>query len=286
MFFLRPAASAALASLPLFVAAPALAQQQTADAPPPDLNRDTVMVGVGAAVVPSYDGSDKSVLTAAPAVRGRVSGINFAVLGSRAWADLIADNNGPGWDFQAGPVVNVNLNRTSRIEDRQVAALGKVDTAIEAGGFVGLGKQGLITSDYDKLTVGVSYVHDVGTVHKSYVVSPSVSYGTPLSRKAYVLLNLSANYMGNGYAQTYFGVTPGGSARSGLPVYNARKGWKDWTLGAMGNVSLTGDLTHGLSLVGGVAYRRMLDDAAESPIVRIAGSRDQWFGALGLAYTF
>lgn len=286
MFFLRPAASAALASLPLFVAAPALAQQQTADAPPPDLNRDTVMVGVGAAVVPSYDGSDKSVLTAAPAVRGRVSGINFAVLGSRAWADLIADNNGPGWDFQAGPVVNVNLNRTSRIEDRQVAALGKVDTAIEVGGFVGLGKQGLITSDYDKLTVGVSYVHDVGTVHKSYVVSPSVSYGTPLSRKAYVLLNLSANYMGNGYAQTYFGVTPGGSARSGLPVYNARKGWKDWTLGAMGNVSLTGDLTHGLSLVGGVAYRRMLDDAAESPIVRIAGSRDQWFGALGLAYTF
>lgn len=286
MFFLRPAASAALASLPLFVAAPALAQQQTADAPPPDLNRDTVMVGVGAAVVPSYDGSDKSVLTAAPAVRGRVSGINFAVLGSRAWADLIADNNGPGWDFQAGPVVNVNLNRTSRIEDRQVAALGKVDAAIEAGGFVGVGKQGLITSDYDKLTVGVSYVHDVGTVHKSYVVSPSVSYGTPLSRKAYVLLNLSANYMGDGYAQTYFGVTPGGSARSGLPVYNARKGWKDWTLGAMGNVSLTGDLTHGLSVVGGIAYRRMLDDAAESPIVRIAGSRDQWLGALGLAYTF
>lgn len=285
MFFLRIAASAALVTLPLFAAAPAFAQQDAPDSPP-DLTRDTVMVGVGAAVVPSYDGSDKSVITAAPAIRGRVSGINFSLLGSRAWADIIADDNGPGWDFQAGPVVNVNLNRTSRIEDRQVAALGKVGTAIEAGGFVGVGKQGLITSDYDKLTVGVSYIHDVGTVHKSYLVSPSINYGTPLSRKAFVLLNLSANYMGNGYAQTYFGVTPGGSVRSGLPVYNARKGWKDWTLGAMGNVSLTGDLTHGLSAVGGVAYRRMLDDAAESPVVRIAGSRNQWYGAVGLAYTF
>jgi MipA family protein len=285
MSFLRTAASAALVSLPLFAAAPAFAQQQTADTPP-DMSRDTVTVGVGAAVVPSYDGSDKSVITAAPLVRGSVSGINFAVLGSRAWADVIADNNGPGWDFQAGPVVNVNLNRTSRIDDRQVSALGKIGTAIEAGGFVGVGKQGLITSDYDKLTVGVSYIHDVGTVHKSYLVSPSVSYGTPLSRKAYVLLNLSANYMGDGYAQTYFGVTPTGSAASGLPVYTARKGWKDWTLGAIGNVALTGDLTRGLSLVGGVGYRRMLDDAADSPVVRIAGSRDQWYGALGLAYTF
>lgn len=285
MFFLRTAASAALVSLPLFAAAPAFAQQDAPDSPP-DLTRDTVMVGVGAAVVPSYDGSDKSVITAAPAIRGRVSGVNFALLGGRAWADLIADNNGPGWDFQAGPVVNLNLNRSSRIDDEQVAALGKVKAAIEAGGFVGVGKQGLITSDYDKLTVGVSFTHDVGAVHKSYLVSPSINYGTPLSRKAFVLLNLSANYMGDGYAQTYFGVTPGGSARSGLPVYNARKGWKDWTLGAMGNVSLTGDLTHGLSAVGGVAYRRMLDDAADSPVVRIAGSRNQWYGAVGLAYTF
>lgn len=284
MSFLRTAACRALASLPLFAALPALAQE-SADAPP-DLTRDTVTLGLGAAVVPSYDGSDRSVLTAAPAVRGRVSGINFSILGSRAWADVIADNNGPGWDFQAGPVVNVNLNRTARIQDRQVSALGKIDAAIEAGGFVGVGRQGLITSDYDKLTLGVSYTHDVGTVHKSYIVSPSINYGTPLSRKAYVLLNLSANYMGNGYAQTYFGVTPQGSAASGLPAYAARKGWKDWTLGAMGNVALTGDLTRGLSMVGGVGYRRMLDDAADSPVVRIAGSRDQWYGALGLAYTF
>lgn len=284
MVSMRPAARRAAYLLPLLAAAPALAQQ-SADSPP-DLDRDSVTVGVGAAVVPSYEGSDNSVVTAVPGVRGRVSGINFTVRGNRAWADLIPTPGGPGWDFQAGPVVNINLNRTSRIGDRQVSALGKIKAAAELGGFVGIGKQGVLTSDYDKLTISVAYVHDVGDIHKSYVVTPSLDYGTPLSRKAYVGINVSADYMGDGYARTYFGVTPAGSLRSGLPVYGTRKGWKDWGVTGYANVSLTGDLTHGLSAIGGVGYSRLLNDAADSPIVRIAGSRNQLYGLLGIAYTF
>lgn len=288
MVSMRPAARRAALLLPLLAAAPAFAQQR-ADSQPDldlDLDRDSVMVGVGAAVVPSYEGSDNSVVTAVPGVRGRVSGINFTVRGNRAWADLIPTPGGPGWDFQAGPVVNINLNRTSRIEDRRVSALGKIKAAAELGGFVGIGKQGVLTSDYDKLTVSVAYVHDVGDIHKSYVVTPSIDYGTPLSRKAYVGVNISADYAGDGYANTYFGVTPAGSIASGLPTYRAGKGWKDWGVTGYANVALTGDLTHGLSAIGGVGYSRLLNDAAESPIVRIAGSRNQLYGLLGIAYTF
>lgn len=285
MVSMRPAAACAAILLPLLAAAPALAQQSGTDTPP-DLDRDSIMVGVGAAVVPSYEGSDNSVITAVPGVRGRVSGINFTVRGNRAWADLIPTPGGPGWDFQAGPVVNINLNRTSRIDDRQVSALGKIKAAAELGGFVGIGKQGVLTSDYDKLTVSVAYVHDVGDIHKSYVVTPAIDYGTPLSRKAYVGINVSADYVGDGYAQTYFGVTPAGSFRSGLPAYRAGKGWKDWGVTGYANVALTGDLTHGLSAIGGVGYSRLLNDAADSPIVRIAGSRNQLYGLLGIAYTF
>jgi MipA family protein len=269
--------------LALLIASPALAQQGEAV---PDLNRDSITIGAGGAVVPSYEGSDQSVVTAVAGARGRVSGINFTVRGNRAWADLIPTDGGPGWDFQLGPVVNVNLNRTARIKDPQVAALGKIKAALEAGGYVGIGKQGVLTSDYDKLTVSVAYVHDVGDIHKSYVVTPSIDYGTPLSRKVFVGINLSADYIGDGYADTYFGVTTAGSVASGLPAYRAGKGWKDWSVGGLVNVSLTGDLTHGLSALGGVGYSRLLNDAASSPIVSVAGSRDQWFGVLGLAYTF
>lgn len=274
--------------LPLLIAGPAFAQSEsgTQGIDPAALEGDRITIAIGAAAVPSYDGSDKTVITPVPAAMGRVSGINFTLLGNRAWADVIPTPAGPGWDLQLGPVAQINFNRNSRIEDAQVRALGKIPRAFEAGGYVGIGRQGVFTSDYDKLSISVAYVHDVGNVSRSYVVTPSVSYGTPLSRKSYVGLNISADYMGEGYANTYFGISPAGSLTSGLPAFDAHKGWKDWNLALMGMVSLTGDLTHGLALVGGVNYRRMLDDAGDSPVTSIAGSRDQWIGGAGLAYSF
>jgi len=276
--------------IPMLLAGPALAQEDPGRAAPAidpaELDGDRLTIGLGAAVVPSYEGSDKMVIAPVPAAMGRVSGINFTVRGNRAWADVIPTPGGPGWDFQLGPLVSINFNRNSRIGNSQVEALGKIPVAIEGGGYVGIGRQGVFTSDYDKFTFSVGYVHDVGKVHRSYVITPSLDYGTPLSRKAFVAINLSADYMGEGYADTYFSVTPAGSAASGLPVFSAGKGWKDWSLGAVAMVSLTGDLTGGLQAVGGVNYRRLLNDAGESPVTSIAGSRDQWAGVLGLAYTF
>jgi outer membrane scaffolding protein for murein synthesis (MipA/OmpV family) len=34
------------------------------------------------------------------------------------------------------------------------------------------------------------------------------------------------------------------------------------------------------------SYTRLESDFAESPVVSIAGSRNQWLGAVGLGYTF
>jgi outer membrane scaffolding protein for murein synthesis (MipA/OmpV family) len=275
-----------VALLSLFIATPALAQDETPRIDPAALEGDSLTIGLGLGAVPSYDGSDDTVLAVVPGVRGSLGGINFNLRGNRAWADVIPSGNGPGWDFQLGPIAQVNFNRNATIVDKQVKKLGKVDLALEVGGYVGIGRQGLITSDYDKLNISVGYVHDVLGTHSSYVLTPSIDYSTPLSTKAYVGLSFSGDYMGGGYADTYFSVDAAGSAASGLPVFSAGKGWKDWTVSALTNVSLTGDLTHGLSALAVVSYRRMLDDAAASPIVSIAGSRDQWVGMAGLAYTF
>ena len=76
------------------------------------------------------------------------------------------------------------------------------------------------------------------------------------------------------------------SLASGLPRFTTRKGWKNYSLGALATVSLTGDLLHGLKLVGGGTYTRLLNDFGRSPIVSIAGDRSQWQGVAGLAYTF
>ena len=95
----------------------------------------------------------------------------------------------------------------------------------------------------------------------------------------------SAEFVERGYGEAYFSVSPTESARSGLPIYTAGGGFKNWGVGAVAMRSLTGDLTGGLQLVGGVVYRRLSGDYADSPITRV-GSANQWIGALGLAYSF
>ncbi len=270
-------------ALTAFGAVPARAQDQ-----PADLYRDTVTVGAGVAALPDYEGSNDYRITPVPAAIGAIRGYGFVLAGNQLSIDLIKDRPGPVWDFQAGPIVQLNFNRcaSGSIDDLRVRALGKRAIAVELGGYVGIGKTGVLTSPYDKLSVTLGYRHDVGGVHDSGIWNPSITYFTPLSRKAAIGLFASADIVERGYAQTYYSVSAAQSTASGLPVYTAGAGLKSWTLGAIGSYSLTGDLLHGVKVVGGGTYGRMEGDIARSPLVTIAGSRDQWLGTLGLAYTF
>ncbi len=252
------------------------------------MGKNTITIGLGGAYLPDYQGSNDYQFTPAPAALAYINGHTITLIGNRLSVDLIGDRTNPGWDFQAGPVGVVNLDRTapSRIDDVRVRALGKIGAAVELGGYVGIGKVGVITSPYDRLSVALSYRHDVTGVHDSGIWQPSVNYFTPLSTKAAVGLFATAEHAGSGYARRYYSINQGQSLASGLPVYNARSGWKNWTTGAIGTYSLTGNLLQGWKLVGSVAYGRMLNDFGDSPIVSQAGSRGQWLSALGVAYTF
>ncbi|WP_254606355.1 MipA/OmpV family protein [Sphingomonas bacterium] len=253
-----------------------------------DLGKDTITVGGGGVYLPDYEGSKDYRFTAAPAALGSYKGFNFQLIGNRFNIDLIPDSRTSKFDFQAGPIAVLNLNRDSlkQINNRQVRALGELGNGIELGGFVGFGKTGIITSPYDKLSISVSYRHDVNNVSDSRVVTPSINYLTPLSTKAAVALFGSADNAGRGYAQTYFGVTAQQSLASGLAIYSPGSGWKSVTGGGVVTYSLTGNLLHGFKVLAGGTYTKMLGDFGNSPLVRTVGSRNQWIGAAGLAYTF
>ncbi len=252
---------------------------------PADLDRDTVTVGGGIGYVPSYEGSDDYVIVPAAAVRGRVSGFNFSTRGLEASVDLIRERG--DWDFQLGPVVSLTVNRTGRIVDPQVRALGTRKIAAQLGGFAGLSKTGIITSAYDSLGVRIEYAHDITGVHDSYLLTPSITYGTPLSRRAYVALTGNASIAGDGYARTYFAVDAPGSLASGLPIFaNPKGGVKSYGGSVLLNYALSGDLLHGLGLFALGSYSRLQGDFAASPVTRIVGTPDQWYGAVGVGYTF
>jgi outer membrane protein len=279
MAFAAPAYAQDIPVPPDPVAAPA------ADA---DFDGDSLTIGGGAVYLPQYEGSDDYGFYPAPAATGSYKGFSFQLVGNRFSADLVPDKSASGIDFQFGPVAVLNLYRSNMksIDDVRIRALGDLDRAIELGGYVGIGKTGVITSPYDRLSFSISYRKDVNDVHSSGILAPTINYLTPLSRKAAVGIFASAERAERGYARTYFSISPAQAIASGLPVYNARGGWKNWTLGALGTVALTGDLLHGFKLVGGGTYTRLINDFGQSPVTRIAGDRNQWLGALGLAYTF
>ena len=276
---------AAVVVTALLAASPALAQT-SGEAPLPDPNdrSDAFTIAGGAAYVPDYEGSNDYKFIPAIALRGRVSGIRFFTRATYLYVDFVPRGDG-ALEFDAGPIIGVRLNRTGKVHDDVVDRLPERKKAIEVGGFAGITYHGL-TNPYDALSVRVDVVKDVGSAHESTLVTPTIDFGTPLSRTTYVGASLSAEWAGGGYADYYYSISPSDSLASGLPVYNADGGFKNWRLGLLVNQSINGNLTHGLALFATGSYSHLAGDFKDSPIVDLRGNASQWLGAVGVAYTF
>lgn len=271
------AVAALAASVPAFA-------QSDATLPDPNDQSNTFTLALGGAYSPDYEGSDDGKFYPFAAIRGRVSGISFSTRGTYLYVDVLK-RPPAGVDFDAGPIVGFRRDRVKKVEDDVVRLFGKRKTAIEVGGFVGVSFHGL-TNPYDTLSLHVDVVHDVSNAHESTVVTPAIDFGTPLSRYTYVGASLSADFVSNKYADYYYrnpAVIAGGTA---YPSSNPDGGMKNWRIGALVNQSITGDLTGGLSVFGGVNYSRMVGDIGNSVIVDDRGSKSQWQAAAGLAYTW
>lgn len=84
------------------------------------------------------------------------------------------------------------------------------------------------------------------------------------------------------YNSAYFSVTPEASAASGLPAFSANGGIQ--AVGAAAGYLQQLSRRWGYSSY--LKYDRLVGDAADSPIVRGFGSKDQISGGVALTYTF
>lgn len=272
-----------LLALPLTIAAPAFAQDTDV---PKASEPNSLTLGLGAAMAPSYEGSDDYIIVPAGLAFGKVGGFAYYSRATTLYLDLIRDPYDARVDIAVGPVANLRVDRANRIKDAQVRALGELDYAIEAGAFAGIALNRVL-HEYDTVTARISWIHDVTDTHDSFIVTPALEYGTPLSRKAYVGLQLSADYVGEDFAATYYGVTPAGAAASGLSPFAIDEGWKNARVSLLGSYKLQGDLTTGgLGIFAIASYSSMLGEFKDSPLVSEAGDADQYFVGGGLTYTF
>ena len=278
--------SAAVAS-PLYAQAPE-AESAKADAPDRGVfEGDWLTLGVGVGYGPSYDGSDDYTVFPAPIAQGSLGGFDFGARGPGLYVDLIPDSNSDSnIKFLAGPLVRVRLDRNSKIKDPVVRALGKEDVAIEVGATAGVSFSKVL-HDFDTLTFSVDAQWDVAKAHRGRLITPTISYSTPLSQAIFTNLSVSAVRVDGDYADTYFSIDAAGSAASGLPVFDADGGWKSYGATLLGGYDLSGDIRDGgWGAFALVSYSRLTGDAKRSPVTSIRGDADQWFLAAGVSYTF
>lgn len=267
---LRPKTLApmAMAALAASLAAPARAQPTLGDILPN-------FVGAGIGFAPEYLGSRHATFGVAPGGRVSLGGERFVAL-TGPYAELnLLDHR----ILQAGPVLNYRFGR-SDAEDRAVRALGDLDPLLEAGGRVGVQYLGLGSIPF-RLRAGVTVMGDVTGQYGGVSVIPSGSLWVPLSREVFIGAGALARFAPASHNRYYFGVTSAGAAASGLPAYAPKGGATTFTAWP----AVVWRINERWALGGGLAYTRILGDAADSPIVQ-RGSRDQFIGGIGLAYTW
>jgi outer membrane scaffolding protein for murein synthesis (MipA/OmpV family) len=266
---------------------PAIASAQPAGSGRPPEDRNSLVLGLGGGIAPEYEGADDYGFQPGGVIQGKVDGFDFQVRGPNIYVDLLRDAPESPWNLIAGPVAQVRFERNSRndIDDPRVAALGTRDTAVELGGYVGIGRKGFLIPPAS-LTFDLAFVRDVAGAHDSFILTPGVALSSPLSQRSFARLGVAADYVGKGYGRIYFDVAalPNPDA---LPAYATRgSGLKSIGTTFLLTHDLGGDNRKGWALFGLAGYKRLLGQYARSPIVRDAGSADQFLGIAGIAYAF
>lgn len=230
-------------------------------------------VSLGAGVASEYDGS--SDIRAIPLVLAdvRLQGLSVEVRGLRARADLAPDAR-----FSIGPVIGARLDRSD--VDGPVGLLPKIDTAIEAGAFVGY-RFGGDQLGQGSLQLDLTAVHDVSRTHNGLLATASASYAAVRKPNTFLTLDVQSTWVDTDYSRTYFGISSADAVRSGLTPYRPGAGIRDVGAGLSAGYYFARDV--GVIARAGATY--LMGDIADSPVTR-QGSRWQPLGGVTLSYRF
>lgn len=225
-------------------------------------------VALGPQVYPSYPGSDE--LDVGPYIDvSRARGddpFSFEAPDQSFGFSLI--DLGP---LAIGPVANLEGSRTAGDVG---AALPKVKLTVEVGGAVemALGENFRLYGEVRKGLGG----------HEGWIGQGG---GDAIFRDGdrwLFSIGPRVTWSDDQYHDSWFGVAPADAGPSGLAAYDPDGGIQAYGVTA----SFLTQFSERWGLTTYAKYDRLTGDAADSPIVRELGSRDQFSGGLALSYTF
>ena len=222
-------------------------------------------IGLGAALVPDYEGSDDYRGVPMLMLKGNYpSGRSFSLMGPNLRVNLV-----PSREYSLGPLLNYRAERDNVASDR-VDAMREVDAAFEGGVFGGI--------TLDNWQLGAELLADLSNEHDGMLAKFSVGYRWRAAADMTIIPRVSITYGDDDYMDTYFGVNRSNRGASGLPNYRADAGLKDVGFNLV--VDYTPWERWGVS--GIVSFSSLLNDARNSPLVDDEGSAEQmFFGLMG-----
>ena len=234
----------------------------------PDI--DHVTIGVGPKYTPDYLGSNDYHVVPDLVFLVRFAGRVFA-------SNQGLEVNLLGFkSLQFGPTLTISGKRKES-DNPVLAGLGDVKRGPELGLFLRSTWQDLVTVRL-RVRQGVARGHE-GTLID--LVGSSIIYRSDEDRfQAYI--GASSTWSSGTYARAFFGISEEQSLNSGLPVYRPGDSIRDVSMLAGARWALSPDWS--LNLLG--EYRRLVADAASSPLVATYGSPNNASLSLTITRTF
>jgi outer membrane protein len=234
-----------------------------------------VTLGAGAGAAPDYEGSDDYELV--PLWNLRVANLYHPQTFIQVFGPLLRSNFLPSDHWRLG-LAGQFIKERDNVHNDQVDDLEKVDPSVMLGA---VGGYDFFADPQHDLVLEVEGRQDVAN-DNGFLITVRGIYGGQLSQRWRLNASVGSTWASDDYMSSYFSIDAADAARSGLDQYSADEGFKDVSVGA----ALTYRLFERWSISALGSYTRLIDDAADSPVVDDVGNENQFFAGALVNYSF
>jgi outer membrane protein len=232
-------------------------------------------VGAGVGTAPDYEGSDDYEFV--PLWNLRAGNLYHPSTFVQVIGPRLRSNFLPSDHWRLG-VAGQFIKERDDVGNNQVDDLEKVDPSVMLGA---VGGYDFLADPRQHLTLEVDARQDVAN-DNGFLASVRGLYGAPLTENWRFDTLVSSTWASEDYMSSYFGIDASDAARSGLDQFSADEGFKDVSFGGV----LTYRFFERWSVSALANYTRLIDDAADSPVVDDVGNENQFFAGALVNYTF